>query len=70
MENVSLLDVVSKTNGKVVGKTTILDSYVQEVVTDSRVASTNGLFFAIVGENTDGHNYISMAKENGAIAAV
>ena len=23
-----------------------------------------------VGENTDGHNYISMAKENGAIAAV
>ncbi len=70
MENVSLLDVVTKTNGKVVGKTTILDSYVQEVVTDSRVVSTNGLFFAIVGENTDGHNYISMAKENGAIAAV
>ena len=70
MENVSLLDVVSKTNGKVVGKTTILDSYVQEVVTDSRVKTTNGLFFAIVGENADGHNYITMAKENGAISAV
>ncbi len=70
MEKVSLLDVVNETCGKVVGKTTILNSYVQEVVTDSRVSSTNGLFFAIVGENTDGHNYISMAKENGAVAAV
>ncbi len=70
MENVSLLDVVSKTNGKVVGKTTILDSYVQEVVTDSRVKTTDGLFFAIVGENVDGHSYIGMAKENGAVAAV
>ncbi len=70
MENVSLLDVVNVTKGKVVGKTTTLASYIKEVVTDSRVKTTNGLFFAIVGENVDGHSYIGMAKENGAVACI
>lgn len=70
MEKVSLIEVINAVGGKVVGKTTTLDSYIQTVVTDSRVKTINGLFFAIVGENTDGHNYISMAKDNGAVAAV
>jgi len=70
MEKISLMEVINAINGKVVGTPTTQSSYVQQVVTDSRVKTTNGLFFAIAGENTDGHKYICMAKENGAIAAV
>lgn len=70
MEKISLIEVINAINGKVVGSPTTSTSYIQQVVTDSRIKTVNGLFFAIIGENTDGHNYVSMAKENGAIAAV
>lgn len=70
MEKISLVEVIKAINGKVVGKSTATSSYVQTVVTDSRTKTTDGLFFAIIGENTDGHNYIQMAKENGSVAAV
>ncbi|WP_420549793.1 UDP-N-acetylmuramoyl-tripeptide--D-alanyl-D-alanine ligase [Curvivirga sp.] len=37
---------------------------------DSRKVEKNGLFIAIQGPNNDGHDYISMAQEKGAAAAV
>jgi len=70
MEKISLIEVVDAINGKVVGSSATENLFVEQVVTDSRTKTSKGLFVAIVGENTDGHNYISMAKENGAVAAV
>jgi len=37
---------------------------------DSRTIQANQIFFAITGENFDGHNYVSNVLENGARAAV
>ena len=42
----------------------------QGVVIDSRKAKDGDLFFAIKGENTDGHHYVDAALANGAVGAV
>ena len=40
------------------------------VSTDSRTTKSGNCFFAIVGENFDGHDYVSDALANGAVCAV
>jgi UDP-N-acetylmuramoyl-tripeptide--D-alanyl-D-alanine ligase len=40
------------------------------VSTDSRSVAAGELFFALKGENFDGHDFVSLAKEKGASAAV
>lgn len=40
------------------------------VSTDSRSDCTGECFFAIKGENFDGHDFVEKAKENGAVCAV
>jgi len=37
---------------------------------DSRCVTENGLFIALKGENTDGHEYVDQAFENGAVLAL
>lgn len=39
-------------------------------VFDSRQASAGSLFLALIGENTDGHNFIGEAFANGAVLAL
>lgn len=46
------------------------DTQINELYDDSRKIVKNGLFFAIKGITTDGHNYIEKAIENGAVAVV
>lgn len=41
-----------------------------ELVVDSREARENSVFVAFDGENTDGHNYVTSALENGAVCAI
>jgi len=46
---------------------------IQEVTgvsTDSRTTKSGDCFFAITGENLDGHDYVSDAFDNGAVCAV
>ncbi len=52
---------------EVVGSTNIA---VELVSFDSRKLGSFGLFVAVRGTQTDGHNYIQQAVENGAIAVV
>ncbi|MEM0912495.1 MAG: UDP-N-acetylmuramoyl-tripeptide--D-alanyl-D-alanine ligase [Pseudomonadota bacterium] len=48
-----------------------VEEYVVESIgTDTRSLSTNALFFAIVGENFDGHDYTLQALQKGACALV
>src|SRR5438093_2456842 len=47
-----------------------LDVEVQSICYDSRRAQKNSLFVALRGEHADGHNFISHAIENGAVAVV
>lgn len=41
-----------------------------EAVVDSRQAVSASLFIAMPGENTDGHDYVAAAFQNGAAAAI
>lgn len=43
---------------------------INDVQTDSRAVKNHSLFVAIKGTQTDGHNFISKAIDNGAIAIV
>ncbi|MDD5134894.1 MAG: UDP-N-acetylmuramoyl-tripeptide--D-alanyl-D-alanine ligase [Phycisphaerae bacterium] len=46
------------------------DAEITSVTIDSRKAVQGGVFFAIKGENHDGHDYISQALASGAACAV
>ena len=46
------------------------DAYITGASTDSRTTQAGDCFFAIVGENFDGHNYIGEAFTKGAVCAV
>lgn len=43
---------------------------IENLFYDSRQKQINGLFFCLVGENTDGHIYAQNAEENGAVCVV
>lgn len=43
---------------------------VEAVCTDSRQSTQKGLFFALKGENFDGHNYVAQAVAQGCVAVV
>src|SRR5438045_6097890 len=45
------------------------DTPVANVVIDSRKVERGGVFFAIKGEHTDGHEYVADALQRGAVAA-
>jgi UDP-N-acetylmuramoyl-tripeptide--D-alanyl-D-alanine ligase len=46
------------------------DAIVTSVITDSRAASPGALFFALAGENVDGHAFVDGAIAGGAVTAV
>ena len=46
------------------------NGYIQNVTIDSRVVEDDSVFFALVGEVTDGHNYINSAIDNGVKAII
>ena len=47
-----------------------LDTSVLGITTDTRTIEPQELFIALVGENFDGHNFVSQAVDKGAIAIV
>ena len=55
---------------KALGIEKTFDQVIEKVVTDSRLAGKNTLFVALIGENTDGHKFISSALKNGCPFAV
>ena len=46
------------------------DDGIEEIVLDSRKKMQNALFVPIIGERSDGHDYIDMAIANGAVAVL
>lgn len=41
---------------------------IKQVTTDSRIQTNQSLFIPLVGENFDGHDFVQMAIDNGAVA--
>lgn len=62
----TLSDVAKACGGELFGPDRVLES----VVTDTRKVVAGALFVAIKGDRFDGHDYVSQAMRNGAVAAV
>ena len=54
-------------NGKLLGDENV---EVENISTDTRQTTPNGLFFALKGENFDAHDYLQNALEQGCVAVV
>ncbi|MEG0132617.1 MAG: UDP-N-acetylmuramoyl-tripeptide--D-alanyl-D-alanine ligase [Clostridium sp.] len=64
METIKLSEIVSAIDGKILVKGK-KDGF-SKVIIDSRKISKGDIFFAIKGENFDGHGFVNVAVENGA----
>ena len=67
MEPFSLAWAAQKVNGQVIGEAV---GEITSVCIDSRQAKPGALFFALKGENSDGHEYVAQALKAGAAAVV
>lgn len=68
MIELSLAQVAELVGGRVLsGAETLITAGVE---TDSRLVEAGSLFVAKPGEVTDGHNFVSTAKDAGAVAAI
>jgi len=68
MRPLTLEEMVIAIEGRVYG--TISAPSVTSISTDTRDLKSGALFFALKGENHDGHAFVAQALESGAIAAV
>ena len=68
MIEIKLRDLARVIGGTLIGESEV--SVTSTVETDSRLVSSGSLFFAKPGENADGHDFVSDAIKNGAVAAV
>ena len=62
----SLKEVATAVNGQLKGE----DRIVHGVSTDSRSTEKQNLFVALSGPNFDGHNFVTTAIEQGAVAVI
>jgi UDP-N-acetylmuramoyl-tripeptide--D-alanyl-D-alanine ligase len=67
MEPMTLDTIAKAIGGVLTGERTAL---VKGIGIDSRTIEVEQLFFAIPGERTDGHQYVRMSSERGAVGAV
>lgn len=57
-------------NLDIIKSTGSLDLEISDIVYDSRKVTKNSIFVCLIGHNSDGHEYISDAIKNGAVAIV
>ncbi|HKQ47507.1 MAG TPA: UDP-N-acetylmuramoyl-tripeptide--D-alanyl-D-alanine ligase [Phycisphaerae bacterium] len=68
MRPLTLMEMAAAMGGRIVGDVTIPG--VTNVCTDSRAVTPGALFFALKGENHDGHAFVNDVLDQGATAAV
>ncbi len=70
MEPIKLNDIVKACNGEFTGDSSLLDTYIKTISTDSRDIGEDCLFIPLVGDIYDGHDYIDKAFEKGCVCAL
>lgn len=71
MRNVTIQTIAEAVGGKIENAArSDITKEVTSVTTDSRMIEEGGVFFAIKGENADGHDFIDEVFANGALAVV
>jgi len=68
MNSLKVSDLLNATGGKLMCGS--LESRIAGISTDTRSVKHGEIFFALTGENYDGHNFIEQALCNGAAGAV
>ncbi|MGP3779439.1 UDP-N-acetylmuramoyl-tripeptide--D-alanyl-D-alanine ligase [Halanaerobium saccharolyticum] len=68
MQNLNLAEIIDFSGAELLQGDA--DKVIEEIVIDSREVKDNYLFIAIIGENQDGHLYLSEAVKNGAGAVI
>jgi UDP-N-acetylmuramoyl-tripeptide--D-alanyl-D-alanine ligase len=68
METITIESLAKAIDGKVLKGNA--SEAINKVIIDSRQNGTDSVFFAIKGDNTDGHLYIEQALKNNAKAIV
>lgn len=68
MQPTKISDVIAAAGGELVSGDK--EGQATGVSTDTRTIRAGDLFFALIGENADGHDYVGAAMEKGAAAAV
>jgi len=68
MNNIKVSDILKATDGKLIqGNSELL---INGISTDTRTIKHGEIFFALEGENYDGHKFVEQAVHNGAAGAV
>ena len=68
MEPITIRDILTAVKGRILGEFDNLDLEISRVETDSRTIHEGSLFIPLIGEQFDGHAYITAALEGGAAA--
>ncbi len=70
MKPIFIEDVIKAVNGTINNNINTDNIFIEDISTDTRNIKKGDLFIAIEGENFDGHNFIDIAFEKGAIACL
>ncbi len=65
---VSVLEFLTACGGKLLAGNA--EGFITSATSDSRTVESGSAFFAICGENADGHSYVNRALADGAVCAV
>ena len=68
MREFTIAEVLSAVKGKLISGSG--DSSVLKICTDSRLAEPGDLFFPLIGENNDGHDYLAQVFERGCCSVI
>ncbi len=70
MKHIFIEDVIKAVDGYINQNINTDNIFIQGVSTDTRTIKKGDLFIPIIGENFDGHSFIDMAFEKGAVACL
>ena len=70
MKGMTVKAMTAAVNGTYYGDSQYLLREVSDITTDSRKVKKDGMFIAIKGERSDGHDYIPGCFDNGALCCI
>lgn len=70
MKQILIKEVIEAVGGKLNKNIDLENLYIKSISTDTRKIEKDCLFFALKGDNFDGHNFIENALNSGAIACI
>ena len=70
MKGMTIRAMTQACHGIYHGDEGVVDIEISAITTDSRKIQKNGMFIAICGEKSDGHDYIGKCFDDGALCCI